>query len=96
MLSREFKVLNELPPYYKIAEYLWGIDADYDSDGDSINPESGNWTELTLILRADEAQRIDVDPVSGKEQTLSLVASTEELLEKTITYLESLNVIKCV
>ena len=49
---------------------------------------------MTLILRADETQCIEVDPVLGKEQTLNVVASIEDLLEKTITYLESLNVIK--
>lgn len=51
------------PPYYELAQALWG-DKDFDSDGDSSSPDATNWTELTVSLRPDETERIDIDPVS--------------------------------
>ncbi len=80
-------LIGALPPYYEIAEYLWGKDPNIDSDGDSYVPESTNWTELTLILRSDETQRIDIDPIEGRN-ALMLKTTSEELKTKVISFLK--------
>lgn len=51
------------PPYYEVAQALWD-DRDFDSDGDSSIPDARDWTELTVALRPDGVERVDIDPVS--------------------------------
>jgi hypothetical protein len=74
------------PPYDKLAKYLWGA-VDFDSDGDSVEPGSTNWTELTLINRQDETQRIDVDPISESPLLLEIRSESEELAARTARFL---------
>ena len=74
------------PPFDKLAKYLWGA-VDYDSDGDSVDPESTNWTELTLTNRQDETQRIDVDPISEFPLRLVIRSESEELATKAARFL---------
>ena len=55
------------PPYYEVAYHLWGKDCTFDSDGDSYDPESLEWTELTVALRDEKGRtnsnkRVDIDP----------------------------------
>ena len=78
-----------MPPFYKISIYLWGKNADFDSDGDSYEPESTTWRELTLIKRPEYHQRIDIDPINSDRTILKIIASSEELLEETFIFLHS-------
>ena len=80
-------LISALPPYYEIAYSLWGKDANFDSDGNSYDPESTSWTELTLILRSDKNQRIDIDPIEG-EDSLMLKTTSKELEGKVIQFLQ--------
>lgn len=93
MIKQKLKVINKLPPYYKIADALWGADANIDSDGDSVTPDSTAWTELTLILRSDETQRIDIDPIE-ESKDLMLKSGSSDLLHKTLSYLKNYGSIK--
>ena len=81
-------LVGPLPPYYKIAYSLWGQGADFDSDGNSYDPESTSWTELSLILRSDENQRIDIDSLEGKNSLMLRTTSTE-LKEKVMQFLRN-------
>lgn len=87
------ELIGNLPKFYEIAEYLWGKGVNIDSDGDSYDPKSTNWTELTLILRSDETQRIDIDPIEGGN-ALMLKTTSKELKEKVISFLKSHGSIK--
>jgi hypothetical protein len=78
-VETQLKVVGPMPPFYKIAEALWGSGTDYDSDGDSETPDSTNWTELTLTNRQDIKQRIDIDP-SEKPDHIFLRGSSENLV----------------
>jgi hypothetical protein len=71
------------PPFIRIAEYLWGTGCDVDSDGNSRTPDDREWTELSLVLRADVGQRIDIDPVSVEPLVL-LVRSPQESLSMRV------------
>ena len=83
------------PPYYKLAEHLWGSGCDYDSDGNSGHPEAHDWTELTVSLRAarwqqdvDDHDRVDVHPVgAGEPLVLAIVSDQEELARRAAVFL---------
>ena len=82
------QIIGKLPAYYDIAEYLWGKNVDIDSDGNSESPEDNDWSELTLILRSDENQRIDIDQIEGNSKQLILRATTNELLSSVLKFLK--------
>jgi hypothetical protein len=77
------------PPFYSVAEYLWGAGCNVDSDGDSDPADSSDWTELTLILRTDpgEGPRVDVDPLDGPALVLWIRSEDERLAERTAAFL---------
>src|SRR4051812_44558527 len=75
------------PPYHEVAQRLWG-DRDFDSDGDSTSPDATDWTELTLSLRPECVERIDIDPVSYPGSlVLCLKSESEDLVRRTADFL---------
>ncbi len=88
------EVIGAMPPYYHIAEHIWGKGVDIDSDGNSKMPLSTDWSELTLVLRKDTAQRIDIDPIEGKEKYLKLEAANEELANSVYLFLKQCGSVK--
>jgi len=75
------------PPYYKVAERLWGEGCDIDSDGNSNTPEDSQWTELTIQLRGPSEKRVDIDPVSSEPLILQVRASTFLLADETARFI---------
>ena len=90
----EFKVelVGKMPPYYDIAEFLWGKGVDIDSDGNSEHPSSIDWNELTIILRSDESQRVDIDP--AEDGYIKIESEDKELLSRVVSYLQRHGTIK--
>ncbi|OZG71060.1 hypothetical protein BTA51_23450 [Hahella sp. CCB-MM4] len=84
----EIHIIGKLPQFTKVAEKLWGKDSDYDSDGDASSPGSQEWSELTLINRSDESQRIDIDPVNNNPKHLVVCSESSELVQKVIHFLQ--------
>lgn len=83
-----------MPPYYKVAYALWGKTADFDSDGDSDAPDSTSWRELTVTLRSDFKERLDIDPVNENRDLLKIESTSLELLDRACVYLESVRAVK--
>ncbi|TLP59182.1 MULTISPECIES: hypothetical protein [Pseudomonas] len=79
---------HERPPYGRVADNLWGTEANIDSDGDSRTPDDTQWTELSLILRdgVDEAQ-IHIDPISDRPLILKIRSFDADLVERTARFL---------
>jgi hypothetical protein len=77
------------PPLARVADHLWGSDADFDSDGNSSDPSDTNWTELTVQARPDpdDLNRVDVDPVSESPLVLKVVSSSTALAERAAHFL---------
>ena len=77
------------PPFGRVADYLWGFGANVDTDGNSLDPNDTNWTELTVQLRpdADHVNRVDVDPVSQSPLVLKVVSPTPALAQRVAGYL---------
>ncbi len=78
-----------MPPYYKVAYELWGHGVDFDSDGDSYDPESTEWRELTLIRRPKYDLRIDIDPTPEDRNIIELRSDSSELIRRTLVFLET-------
>jgi hypothetical protein len=75
------------PPYYQVAHELWG-DRDFDSDGDSNSPDANDWTELTISLRPDCVERIDIDPFgSTGGLVLCIKSASEDLVRRAARFL---------
>lgn len=94
IVERVLEINGELPPYYLIAEELWGKDCNFDSDGNSDHPDSVEWNELTLILRSDETQRIDIDPIGDDSRKLMLRSEIPALLDSVQEILKDYGAIK--
>ncbi len=75
------RVTGPMPPFVELAYAVWGHGADFDSDGDSVRPDSTSWTELTLILRPGHNERVDIDPCEDDDTTLRIRATSHQLLE---------------
>jgi hypothetical protein len=76
------------PSYVEVADHLWGEGCNIDSDGDSDPRDATDWTELTLILRPDLEERVDVDPIEGAVPlTLWIRSDDEALAARTATFL---------
>ncbi|ACM28548.1 hypothetical protein EXN67_08275 [Rhizobium rhizogenes] len=76
------------PPYYTLAEHLWGAACNVDSDGDSSDPDAADWTQLTLRLRLCETERIDIDPISSAGTlVLSIRSEREDLAHRAAVFL---------
>lgn len=94
--ARAAKVTGKMPPYHRVAEAIWGGGADFDSDGDSSNPEDSGWRELTLILRPGYDQRLDIDPIEDDRETVVLRATSRDVLERAVNFLESVGALTIV
>jgi hypothetical protein len=88
-MAFEFRIHNPgpRPPFGAVAEHLWGAGVDVDSDGDSSTPEDRNWTELTVIRRSKDAERVDVDPVSDTPLVLKVVSESRDLALRAAEFL---------
>lgn len=76
------------PPCYFLSDYLWGINANIDSDGNSRWPDDTEWAELSLILRdGEEDVQVHVDPVSTDPLILQIRSPNADLAKRTATYL---------
>jgi len=89
--TMRMRVVAPMPPYYRIAFAVWGEGADFDSDGDSSDPDSTKWRELTISLRPDYRERLDIDPQEHDEDLLVMKATSHELLVSAYNFLLSQN-----
>ena len=76
------------PAYYFLAEHLWGVGCNIDSDGNSDTPEDNGWTELSLFLRgAPSLEQVDIDPISESPLVLKIQSPSQVLCERVAQYL---------
>ena len=77
------------PPFYELAQHLWGVGCDVDSDGNSSRPDATDWTELTFRLRPSGSERIDIDPIGFADPlVLSIRSEDEELASRAAIFLQ--------
>lgn len=59
--------------------FLWRDGEDCDTDGDAKSATDRDWTELTIINRANESERVDVDPCAMNPLTLVIRSQSSHL-----------------
>jgi hypothetical protein len=79
------------PEFYLIAEHLWGIGCEIDSDGNSLTPEDREWTELTISLRSSHEDRVDIDQLSVDPLVLVVHSVKAELCKRTVDFIISVS-----
>jgi len=72
-----------------VAEHLWGIGCNVDSDGNSQTSEDTQWTELTIELRGATEQRFDIDPISNDPLVLQVRAQSIPLAQEVAKFIAS-------
>ncbi len=78
------------PFFGDVAEHLWGPGCDYDSDGNDDEALPDGWTELTVTLRPDDTQRVDIDPLDDREPLVLVIRSEHEgLARRTANFLRA-------
>jgi len=85
------KGLGPRPAYYLIAEQLWGAGRDIDSDGNSSSSEDTEWTELTLSLRGEDRQHLEIDPLPSQPLVLAVRSSQESLARRAAEFIVSVS-----
>ena len=92
-MSHQLKVISPgpRPPFGQVADHLWDVGCDVDSDGNSRSPDDREWTELTVILRSDTEQRVDVDPISNDPLVLRVHSSNQLLCYRAAEFIASVS-----
>jgi hypothetical protein len=76
------------PVFHVVADHIWGVGANVDSDGNSGNADDVRWTELSLYLRdSEDDQEVHIDPVSQDPLVLKIRSSDAALANKTVKFL---------
>ena len=70
------------PFFGDVAEHLWGSGCDYDSDGNDDEALPDGWTELTVVLRPECGQRVDIDPLDDREPLILVIRSEHQTLAR--------------
>jgi len=81
---------GERPCSQSVAYHLWGSGCDFDSDGNDDQPPPGGWTELTVALRPDCEERVDVDPLDDILLLVLVIRSeSEDLARRAALFIQS-------
>src|SRR6218665_252337 len=75
------------PPFYLIAEHLWGPGCDVASDGNSTTREDQSWTELNLLSRLSPPLRREICPVPVSPLILAVCSSQQSLCRMTSDFI---------
>lgn len=81
------KVDAQRPDYRLIKSFLWGDSKNVNSDGNSCNPASQDWTELTLETRDEPFEYFDIDPVQKEPLVLRINSKCGQLAARTAYFL---------
>lgn len=75
------------PDFRQVIAFLWREDHNVDSDGNSHNPASRDWTELYLASRETADPPVSVSPEQQSPLVLSVESSSSSLAAKLAYYL---------
>jgi hypothetical protein len=70
-----------------VITFLWGDFHNVDTDGNSYNPASRDWTELYCQNRENETETFNVSPVSASPLTLEVESDLPELAARVVYFL---------
>ena len=93
----EANVVGDMPAFSEVVEAVWGRGIDFDSDGDSGNPNDTTWRELTATLRPKYDQRLEVFPLSEEARdTIRIESTHEQVVSRAADFLVHVGAIRVV
>ena len=75
------------PDFRLVATWLWSEFHNYDSDGNSYNPASREWTCLRLCNRVISGEEVEIYPICEDPLILLIKASTSEMKARVALFL---------
>lgn len=84
------------PPYYEVVEHVYGVGSNVDTEGNSYDPHTTQWTELYMQLRPSREEMLRGDwhthPlvhiwIEETEPVMCVGSDDESLALKTARYL---------
>ena len=75
------------PDFRLVITFLWGDFHNVDTDGDSYNPASREWTELYCKNREYDVEVFDTQPVLEEPLTLQVESARAELAARVVYFL---------
>lgn len=82
-----FQPQNPRPDFRLIVTFLWGDFHNVDTEGDSYNPASRNWTVLYCQNREREGEIFEVGPFSERPPILQVDSPVRELAARVTCFL---------
>ncbi|MDO1451958.1 hypothetical protein Q0590_37160 [Rhodocytophaga aerolata] len=81
-------MINGPRPDFRLVEsFLWSDFHNTDTDGNSYNPASRDWTELYIASRENKDEVIDINPINNNPLILEIKASNEILGNRVAYFL---------
>jgi uncharacterized protein (DUF58 family) len=78
------------PAFCLVAEHLWGVGCNFDSEGNSRTPLDTEWVELYVALRGTGmAELVQIEAVSESPLVLAVRSSRQDLCTRAAEYLAS-------
>jgi len=78
---------EDRPDFRLFTTFLWCDEQDVDSDGNSDNPASQDWTELYMTNRANHAESFDINPAQQEPLILEVQGTPESLASRAAYFL---------
>jgi hypothetical protein len=75
------------PDFRLVIAFLWRDSQDVDTDGNSDNPASRDWTELYVLNREHAMEVFRVEPIADKPLTLSIGSELGELAARVAYFI---------
>lgn len=81
------RVGGNRPQFGLVVTFLWGDDEDVDTEGDSVEPESQDWTELYVARRGGAREVVDVSVSQSEPLTLRVDSEWPEIAARVAFFL---------
>ncbi len=81
----EVQINSERPDFRLFWIFLWGENHNIDSDGDSWNPASREWSELYMSSREIDNETFDIGKINDDPLVFEVLSNNRDILNR-ITY----------
>ena len=78
---------EERPDFRLFKTFIWCDEQNVDSDGNSDNPASQDWTELYMANRENRAESFDIHPARQEPLILEVEGTLESLASRAAYFL---------
>lgn len=84
----EVQINSERPDFRLFWIYLWGEKHNIDSDGDSFNPASREWTELYMSSREIKNKTFEIGKIKDEPLVFEILSDDRHILNRVTYFLK--------